>query len=278
MSKLGSQTQDEQRKSLIKDLVCFDLETTGWGKSKDRITQIGAVRMEYVEDEGRYIIKDEFKTLVNPGSDARWMESAMEKTGITAETVKDAPNTKTALEDFIRFLGDSDVLTYNGTTFDIPILKAECRRVGIDVPMFITRNCYDGYVIESKLAPRDLGSIYKKYSGSDMDTTGLTAHDALNDVKATVYVFNKQLRELRNREMEIDGDISIGIIGKNDKDQWQFIYGKHKGVTVQEVIKEDPSYITWVIKETGDKDIFTIIKGEYEWVQSERNKEKNLKS
>ena len=60
-----------------------DIETTGLDPKKDKITEIGAIRVE----GGK--IADTFHTLVNPGR--RLEERITELTGLTDEALKEAP-------------------------------------------------------------------------------------------------------------------------------------------------------------------------------------------
>ena len=44
-------------------------------------------------------------------------------TGITAQTLKDAPRVEQVLEDFQTFIGDFPIIGYNAAKSDLPILK-----------------------------------------------------------------------------------------------------------------------------------------------------------
>ncbi len=56
----------------------------------------------------------------------------------------------------------------------------------------------------------------------------------------------------------------LGRIVYNDKDQEIFNFGKHKGTTVEEVLRKEPGYYGWMLN--GDfplytKKVLTKIKG-----------------
>ena len=111
---------------LNKDLVFFDLETTGVSVSNDRIVQIGIVK--YYAD-GRE--KEEKNRLVNPMIPIP--EEATAVHGITNEMVKDAPTFKQISKGIKAFIGDADLCGFNSNRFDVPLLIEEFYRVGSDL-------------------------------------------------------------------------------------------------------------------------------------------------
>lgn len=94
----------------VNDYVVFDLETTGINPEKDDIIEISAVKVE----EHRIIA--EFSTLVNPKRHIP--AAATSVNGITDDMVADAPDIKTAMEEFLSFIGNSILVGHNIHTFD----------------------------------------------------------------------------------------------------------------------------------------------------------------
>jgi len=92
------------------DYVVFDLETTGINQERDAIIEISAIKVQNHE------VTDEFSTLVNPGRHIPAGATAVN--GITDDMVKDAPDIKTAMEDFWDFIGDYVLVGHNIHTFD----------------------------------------------------------------------------------------------------------------------------------------------------------------
>ena len=246
-------------------IVAFDIETTGLDKSTCRITQISLVKFE-PSDEGGYDVKDTFNTFVNPGPDAVWSDYAKEKTGITPETVADAPLFAEIADKVLDFLGDSDILTYNGNTFDIPILKNEFARLGKPLTLY-GRKVYDSIYIESKLNSRKLVDVYRKYTGKELDD----AHNSFADTLATIEVFGHQMELLHNDISGLDLETTCGgLVGMLDGERC-FLQGKYKGASVRSILQKDPSYITYFIKQ-GDPDFYLIVKEIYEQLKKDKAK------
>lgn len=95
----------------VSDYVVFDLETTGISVAKDDIIEISAVKVK----DGQVV--DTFSTLVNPGRSIPYY--ATEVNGITDEMVKDAPDIREALRNFLEFAGNQVLVGHNIQSFDL---------------------------------------------------------------------------------------------------------------------------------------------------------------
>ena len=94
--------------------VSIDLETTGLNPGRDKIIEIGAVKVLDGERAGT------FSSLVNPG---RKLEPGItELTGIREEDLRDAPYIEDVLEGVLDFLGDLPLLGHS-ILFDYSFLK-----------------------------------------------------------------------------------------------------------------------------------------------------------
>lgn len=257
----------------MSNIICIDIETTGTNRKIDSITQISAVRIVLNDDNSISYTGEEFNSYINPGPNAHWTKQAIEKTGLTPEFLIHAPGPEKVLKSFYEWVKDDDnILTYNGISFDIPFIKKAMREVGLSFSM-VGRKCYDSLYIETVLNSRKLEEVYKRYNGGrTMEEDGLDAHNSLSDVKATVSVFEKQIDIVTKNNIAIETDnTGGGMIGRDDTNQIVFLVGKHKGELIKDVIKEDPSYITWFIKDTADPDIFATIKAEYTALKNSNN-------
>lgn len=243
-------------------IVALDIESTGLSKKDCGITQLSMIKFDETEN---FKVVDTFDTYVKPRPDALWQPGAMTCTGITPEVVESAPSMSDIAQDVVTFIGDCDILTYNGNGFDLPFLKEELQRVGFELSL-LGRTVYDSYFIECQLNPRHLGDMYKKYMGETMEEAGLDAHNSLSDVQATIEVFKKQgsIETLK----DICKDATCGGTLTTIDGIRYFNMGKYKSLSVAEVIEKDPQWVAWLVKTKKDRDLFTIIKEEYEKVKA----------
>ena len=96
--------------------VVFDLETTGLSAARDRICEIGAVRVRALEPV------DSFQSLVNPG--VRLPEQVARLTGLREQELRQAPAVSTVLRRFLSFAGD-DLLVAHNARFDQRFLERQ---------------------------------------------------------------------------------------------------------------------------------------------------------
>ena len=238
-------------------IAFFDLESTGINISTDRIVEISILK---VHPNGRQEIKT---SLINPTIPIPAETSAIH--GIYDKDVKDSPTFKTLSREFQQFLEGADLAGFNVLKFDIPLLVEEFLRAGIDFDIE-KRNILDSQKIFHMMEKRNLSAAYKFYCGKTLEN----AHSAEADTVASYEVFKAQMERYDGDEAEdlqgnrlgvFQNDMKkihsllnekmVDLAGRfifNDNGEECFNFGKHKGKTIENVLKEEPSYYEWMMK------------------------------
>lgn len=239
----------------MKNIVAFDVETTGLNKLEDFIIQLSAIKFtpdfQVLESKNWYIL---------PLHKFRIAPAAFEAHGISEEFLhENGLSMKEVGPEFVQMCEGCDLLTYNGNRFDIQFIIKDLAMVGIKFDIE-NRVLYDAYALECKLYSRTLSEVYKRRTGMVLEG----AHDALNDIRATISVFQDQVREIgepldvisKYEECNIfciEG--SLRRVTNSDKDKDEkivFSGGKYKDSEFIHVCKIDPSYIKWFMTTIGE--------------------------
>ena len=103
----------------MRDLIAVDLETTGFDPDRDRIVEIGAVRLRLGPDGMQ--AGERFSTLVDPG---RPVGPAITRlTGIRDSDLAGAPPLDEAIAAFLRFAGSAACFLGHNVGFDLSFLE-----------------------------------------------------------------------------------------------------------------------------------------------------------
>jgi DNA polymerase III epsilon subunit family exonuclease len=106
----------------------FDVETTSLYDFSGRIVEIGAVKFDLPGT-----VYEEFSSLINPGIPIP--EKVIEVHGITDEMVKNERSAREVLEEFLRFMGDSNtIMIAHNASFDIGFVSNDLARCGLSIP------------------------------------------------------------------------------------------------------------------------------------------------
>ena len=225
-------------------LVFFFFLATGIDIVNDRIVEISMVK---VYPDG----KEECKTRrINPQRHIPAEATAIH--GITDEDVKDCPTFKEIAKSLAAQIEGCDLAGYNSNRFDIPLLAEEFIRADVDIDLN-HRKFVDVQTIFHKMEQRTLSAAYKFYCNKELEH----AHSAEADTFATYEVLKAQL----DRYPELENDITflskfssynnnVDFAGRmiyNDKGQEVFNFGKYKGRLVEEILKVDPGYYSWIM-------------------------------
>lgn len=106
---------------LSDDYCVLDLETTGLSFNKDRIIEIGIVKVR------SGIVIDQYSQLVNPGT--HLPEVITELTGISQDMLTDKPLFSEIKQDILEFIEDDLIVGHNLVSFDIHFLNREMKEV-----------------------------------------------------------------------------------------------------------------------------------------------------
>ena len=246
-------------------IVCWDVETTGLNSKEDSIIQLAAIKFH--KDSFRII--DSKCWYIKPAHAYTISPQAQEGHGLTKEFIdKNGVYFKDIAQEFFSMIEDADLLTYNGNSFDIKFLNEASRRWNLSLPCS-GKKFYDAYSMECRFTPRNLSSMYKKYTGEDLED----AHDALGDVRATIAVFNKQMEvhgltydEIdeyqENNLLTPDGTIR-NAAAAGEETRIVFAVGKYKDSEFMEVAKKDPGYIKWYMENLAADYTKNILKEYY---------------
>ena len=219
--------QDANDKELSQTFVVFDIETTGFSNTNDKITEIGAVKIE------NFKVVDKFSELINPQKDISY--KIQELTGITNDMVKDKPTIDEVLPKFIEFIGDSVLVAHNAE-FDMSFISEKCRQQNIE---FKNRSI-DTLTLARVLLPelkRHRLNVVAKALGVPL----LNHHRAVDDAQATALIFIKFLEMLDNKGAKTLQQVNE-VLGKVD------------------YTKLGTSHITLIAKNyTGLKNLYKIV-------------------
>lgn len=242
---------------LEKPLVIFDLETTGLSVNFDRILEIAYLK---IRPDGEVLKGD---LLLNPEMKIPAEASAVH--GITDEKVKDQPTFKDKAEELWEIFKDSHYSGFNVFGFDLPILKREFLRVGLDFD-YADVKVIDAKIIYHAMEPRTLSAAYKFYCQKEH----VDAHSALADVEATAEVLSAQLKKYEETR---DWDFIYKIHHPSDdryvdndrKFYWRsgeahFAFSKHKDRPLADVAKTDPGFLSWILAADFSEETKNIIR------------------
>ena len=194
----------DKNESLDGTFICFDIETTGLSANRDKITEIGAVKVVNGE------VVDEFSTFVNP--EMPIPARITELTGITDSMVKDAPSQSEAVKAFLEF-ADGEVLVAHNAPFDTGFIRVACENMGVK---------YDSTSVDTVVICRNILSDIKNCK---LDTVAkylrlgdFNHHRATDDARMLSAIFIELCKRLKN-DYSINEvkDINTKIVGGDFK-------------------------------------------------------------
>lgn len=243
---------------ISKPLVIFDLETTGTWVGKDKIVEIGMIKLF---PDGR---RQEYIKRTNPGISIPPNVSRI--INIRDEDVKDAPPFKDIAKEVLEFIGDFDLGGFNIQRFDIPILEREFVEAGLSFH-WKDRDIYDAQKIYHIHEKRDLTAAYQLYCKKGLHS----AHSALGDAEATVEILDAQIAKYGAEEKGIESlkdfeyERSSNYFDMERKFCWWNgelypTFGKYgRKKHIKDILKGDRKYLEWILTKDFSDEIKTLI-------------------
>ncbi len=177
--------ENPKGQSLDHTCVVFDIETTGFSPIKNRIIEIGAVRVR----EGRIV--DKFSTFVNPEVPIPYEIEQL--TGISDNMVLDAPVIEEVLPRFLEFCEGAVMVAHNAS-FDISFIKEYASRQGLS---------FDPTVLDTVALARLLLPNLNRFKldtvAKELRISLENHHRAVDDAGATAEIFVKFIEMLKER-------------------------------------------------------------------------------
>lgn len=248
-----------------KPIVFYDLETAGMEGNDRRIVEVSLVKYFPNGD-----VKS-FTQLLNP--EVPIQEEATKKHGITNDEVKDKPTFKDMAPTFKEFFSGSHLGGFNILNFDNRILQKEFEIAGMKFDpanraVVDVMAIYHSKVPFKKNTKRDLTAAYKYYCGKDLEG----AHRAKADVDATIEILQKQFEQYGDLPSDVNKISNLCQNKRSDfvdpkgkfiwgGDKAAFNFGKHRDRSLEEIAKEHPGYLKWILEPGQDfpEDIKRII-------------------
>lgn len=282
---------------LKRPLLFFDIESTGLNISSDSIVELSFVKILPTEGGANETVIKTWRMCpwdYENGCQKKMDPGAQKVHGISDEDVKDCPKFQDVVADIGQFMADCDLAGFNSAKFDLPMLAEEFERVRTYCHKNFKMDLHDKKMVDvqnifHQREPRNLKAAHIFYCGCDFEG----AHGAEADTVATYEVLKGQLdRYPYDKETAPDGlqnDVDwlaqystgarkvldyAGRISLTSDDVPFVNFGKHKGKTLRQVWKEDPSYFDWV-----DKGDFTLdTKRQFAKLKEQYKAEKEAKS
>ena len=255
--------------NLTRPLLFFDIESTGLNIATDSIVELSFVKiLPGANGSNETVIKTwRLCPWDYENNCQKKMDPGAEKVhGISDADVAGCPKFMDVVSEVGTFMADCDLAGFNSAKFDLPLLAEEFERVRKYCHKNFKMDLHDKKMVDvqnifHQREPRNLKAAHIFYCGCDFDG----AHGAEADTLATYNVLKGQLDKYSyDKETAPDGlqnnvdwlaqystgsrkvlDYAGRIMLASDNIP-VVAFGKHKGKTVREVWKKDPSYFDWV--------------------------------
>ncbi len=186
--------ENEKGQSLDDACVVFDIETTGFSATRDRIIEIGAVKVV----EGKIV--DKYSTFVNPDIPIPFEIENL--THITDEMVMDAPMIDVILPQFLEFCKGCILVAHNAS-FDVGFIRTKAAEMQIETDFTVVDTVGLARMLLPKLNRFKLNVVAK-----ELHVSLESHHRAVDDAGATAEIFVKFIAMLKEKGITTLHDIN----------------------------------------------------------------------
>ena len=244
--------------TLSRPLVALDLETTGLDVDSDRIVEIACIKL--LPDGPQ----QELCYRCNPQRPIAPQATAVH--GITDAAVADAPPFAARAAELQRFLQGADLTGFNIERFDLPLLRREFTRVGVEPTDLGDVRVIDSMRIYMRQEPRDLTAAYRFYCQRELQQ----AHSAAADARAAVAVLQAQVMHYPDLPTDVAGLDSFchqsnpDFIDRDGKLIWvdgkaALGFGKFRHRSLEALAADNPDYLRWVMGANFPPEVVKVI-------------------
>ncbi len=211
------------------DFVVFDIETTGFSPVKNKIIEIGAVKVS----DGQ--ITERFSSFVNP--DVPIPFEIEKLTGINDSMVINAPFIETVLPEFLEFCGNAVLVAHNAN-FDMSFIKENARNQGIRREFTYVDTVGIARILLPHQAKHTLDAVAKT-----LNISLENHHRAVDDAEATAEIFVKFIFMLTSKG--VDTLAKVNVMGDASPD----------------IVKRLPSYHAIILAKNnvGRENLYTLV-------------------
>ncbi len=186
--------ENEKGQSLDDACVVFDIETTGFSATRDRIIEIGAVKVV----EGKIV--DKYSTFVNPDIPIPFEIENL--THISDEMVMDAPMIDVILPQFLEFCKGCILVAHNAS-FDVGFIRTKAAEMQIETDFTVVDTVGLARMLLPKLNRFKLNVVAK-----ELHVSLESHHRAVDDAGATAEIFVKFIAMLKEKGITTLHDIN----------------------------------------------------------------------
>ena len=191
----------------LRDYIAFDLEFNQH-EGVTHLIQVSAVRFQDGKESAA------FDSYVHTSVPLKSFINGL--TGITAETLKDAPMVEQVLKDFQAFVGNSPIVGYNAAKSDLPILLEH----GLDYRDQYKVDLYDEAFERRSSYLHGIANLKLQTVANFLGFKG-QSHNSLEDARMTARVYESFLESDEGKLLlEEQSNLSMNPFGGLDLSQF----------------------------------------------------------